>query len=118
MLRAPFSNVLQTADNPLDYEEDVIGDVSLSDDNVVAAETNWTSLKCGKSAFQSLVGAKCFEKIYRSIYSAKSLSVPWRWVVEIDVGHCQLPEHQSQRFFACLKHRGIRFVLAFAAKNR
>jgi hypothetical protein len=55
---------LATADNPLGYEKDVISDLSLSNDNVVAAETNWTSLKRGKSAFQSLVGAKCFEKIY------------------------------------------------------
>jgi hypothetical protein len=45
----------------LGYEKDVISDLSLSNDNVVAAETNWTSLKRGKSAFQSLVGAKCFD---------------------------------------------------------
>jgi hypothetical protein len=30
---------LATADNPLGYEKDVISDLSLSNDNVVAAET-------------------------------------------------------------------------------
>jgi hypothetical protein len=42
---------LATANDSTDYEEDVIGSVSLTGDDVVAVEKNGTPLKRGKSAF-------------------------------------------------------------------